>query len=138
MDDLKQAIRARGGRVTPQRVLLLEALRRLGRHSTAEEVRAAAGDRLPQLSLPTVYATLDLFIELGLARRVNAGGGAIRYDPRVEQHDHFACRNCGNVVDLEPAIDDTPARAAARVAGHRPEGSEILVVGLCRDCARSA
>jgi Fe2+ or Zn2+ uptake regulation protein len=134
-EQLARRLRERGQRVTPQRVILHRALREIGSHATAEQVLAVASSRLPNLSLPTVYATLDLFEELGIARRVSAGGGAVRYDPRVERHPHFACRRCGRVVDLEAPVDDGPALAAARRAGMHPDDAELVVSGLCADCA---
>lgn len=97
-----------------------------------------AGDRLPGLSLPTVYATLDLFEELGIVRRVNAGPGAVLFDPRTDEHPHFRCRACRAVHDLDVALDETPVRAAARRAGHATDAVEVVVSGLCSTCAQSA
>lgn len=132
---LAARLRERGGRVTRQRLELHRALRELGRHASAEEVRRAAADRLPGLSLPTVYATLDLLDELGLARRLHAGGGVALYDPRPDPHSHLVCRRCGRVEDLEAAFDPAGALAAARAAGARPERAEVVVAGLCAACA---
>ena len=80
--DLAQALRRRGGRVTPQRLLLARAVRERPRHVTAEGLLDEVGDQLPGLSLPTVYATLELFEELGLVRRVAVGGGPTTWDTR--------------------------------------------------------
>lgn len=133
--DLTERLRSRGQRVTSQRLVLHRALHDLGRHATAEEVMQAAGERLPGLSLPTVYATLDLFEQLGIVRRVNAGPGAVLFDPRADEHLHFRCRACGAVHDLDVAIDDAPARAAARRAGHVTDAVDVVVAGLCSACA---
>jgi Fe2+ or Zn2+ uptake regulation protein len=110
----------------------------LDRHVAAEEVLRAAEPRLPNLSLPTVYATLDLLAKLGAVRRVVAPGGAALYDPRAEAHHHLACRSCGRVVDVDGALDATPLLAAARAAGARPEGVQVVLSGLCADCAAAA
>ncbi|MGH2942821.1 MAG: Fur family transcriptional regulator, partial [Solirubrobacteraceae bacterium] len=69
-DELSTALRERGMRVTPQRVVLHRALHELDRHVTADELLDAVADRLPNVSLPTIYATLDLLEELGMVRRV--------------------------------------------------------------------
>src|ERR671936_1919659 len=129
--DLVTPLRRRGLRATPQRLVLLRVLPELDRHVTAEEILRAAGDRLPNLSLPTVYATLDLFEELGLVRRVDAGGGATLFDPRAEEHQHLSCRRCGAVVDLDAEVDPTPALQAAAALGARPERAHLVVFGLC-------
>src|SRR3954467_6213439 len=145
---LASRLRERGQRVTAQRVVLYRVLRELGRHATAEEVlsaapapggegRRAAGEPLPQLSLPTVYATLDLLGELGLVRRIAAHAGAVMYDPRPEEHEHAVCRSCGSVSDLEGGMDPAPALAAARAAGFTPDGLDVAVYGLCGRCYSS-
>ena len=132
--ELSAALRARGQRVTSQRLILHRTLRELDRHATAEVLLRAAEGRLPNLSLPTVYATLELFEELGVVRRL-ATGGAILWDPRPEEHQHFACRSCGRVVDLDVPVRARSALDAARAAGHAPEAAQVLVVGLCDACA---
>ena len=133
---LPELLRGRGQRVTSQRLVIDAALRGLGRHASAEEVRASVADRLPGVSLPTVYATLELLEQLGRVRRVNVGGGPALWDPRSERHHHLACRVCRKVEDLEAGIDAAPVLEAATVAGFTPEGVELVVSGLCADCAR--
>jgi Fe2+ or Zn2+ uptake regulation protein len=135
---LVERLRARGQRVTAQRVILYRVLRELGRHATAEEVLRAATPQLPQLSLPTVYATLDLLAELELVRRLAPHAGAVLYDPTPEEHAHAVCRRCGSVTDLEGEFDSAPARAAARAAGFEPDGLDVAVYGLCARCSSSS
>ena len=132
---LKQALRDRGQRVTPQRLLIHRAIKRLDRHATADEVLAAVSRSLPNASLPTIYATLDLFEELGIVRRVAAGEGAVLYDPRAEAHHHLVCTSCGKVEDLDAPLDTDRAFRAARRGGFRPAQAELVVHGLCSDCA---
>src|SRR3954470_3419446 len=122
---LSGALRARGQRVTSQRLLLHRVLRELDRHVSAEEVLRAADERLPNLSLPTVYATLELFEQLGIVRRVPVGSSAVLYDPRTEEHQHLACRVCGRVVDLDVAVDPAAALAAAAAGGGRGERADV-------------
>lgn len=131
---LVAALRDGGYRVTSQRLILHRALRDLGRHATAEEVLRAASAHLPGLSLPTVYATLDLFEQLGVARRIDGAGTAVLYDPRTDAHQHFRCRRCGRVVDVDAALDERRLVAAARAAGLEVEGVEVTLRGLCEDC----
>ena len=133
-DLLTAALRRSGQRVTMQRVLVHRALHELGRHATAEEVRARVGERLPGMSPPTVYATLELLEGLGLARRIAAAGGPVRFDPRTDDHAHMACRSCGAIADLDTDVDAEPALAGARAAGFAPERAELLVSGHCAAC----
>jgi Fe2+ or Zn2+ uptake regulation protein len=132
---LEEALRERGLRVTPQRVLIHRAVRELDRHVTADEVLAAVSERLPNASLPTVYSTLELLEELGMVRRLAARSGAALYDPRTDEHQHVVCRNCGRVEDLDVPVDSIRALRAARRRGFEPSDAELVVSGLCGDCA---
>jgi Fur family ferric uptake transcriptional regulator/Fur family peroxide stress response transcriptional regulator len=133
-EDLATALREAGYRVTSQRLVLHRVLRDLGRHATAEEVLNAAAPHLPGLSLPTVYATLDLFEQLGVARRIDGAGAAALYDPRTDAHQHFRCRRCGRVVDVDVAVDERRLAGAARAAGLQVDGVDVMLRGLCDDC----
>jgi Fe2+ or Zn2+ uptake regulation protein len=133
-DALCAALRERGQRVTPQRLSIARVVRELDRHVTAEQVLTAVSDRLPGVSLPTVYATLELLEELGSVRRVSAGGGAVLYDPRTHPHHHLVCNRCGAVADLDAPIDDEAVIAAARRAGYEPERADTVVHGICAGC----
>src|SRR5215467_14280106 len=102
--ELSAVLRERGQRVTSQRLVMNRALQELGTHVTAEEVLDSVADRLPNVSLPTVYSTLELFEDLGLVRRIGVRHGALLYDPRPEPHDHMVCDRCGKVEDLDGGI----------------------------------
>lgn len=129
------ALREAGLRVTPQRLVINRALHELGRHATAEEVRRQTGARLPALSLPTVYAALDVLTRLGLARRVDGAGDSTLYDPRTDDHAHFRCGGCGAVLDVDASLDPSPLLAAARAAGLQPEEVAVTLAGRCADCS---
>jgi Fe2+ or Zn2+ uptake regulation protein len=131
---LTAALRDRGLRATSQRIVLFRVMGELGRHATAEEIARAAAERLPGLALPTVYAALELFEELGLVRRVPAGSAVI-WDPVADGHAHLVCRSCGRVVDVDAAVDASAAIRAAAEGGGRVDGAEIVLRGLCERCA---
>jgi Fe2+ or Zn2+ uptake regulation protein len=134
--ELQQTLRDRGHRVTPQRILIHRAIGELDRHASAEEVLARVSDSLPNTALPTVYATLELFEELGMVRRVPIAGGPTLWDPRTDQHQHTVCRSCGAVEDLDVGIDSERLLRAARRGGFRADSAELVVGGLCARCAR--
>ena len=133
-EDLVTALRDRGMRVTPQRVVVHRALRELDRHVTADELLDAVTDRLPNVSLPTVYATLELLEELGMVRRVQRSGTTL-FDPRTDPHHHLVCTTCGSVEDLDAELQSAAVERAATRHGFRHERVEALVHGRCRDCA---
>lgn len=134
-DTLSTALRARGQRVTPQRLAIAGTLRDLARHASAEQVFAEVGQRIPGVSLPTVYATLDLLEEMGFVRRVATQMGAAVYDPRTDPHHHLICRRCGAIADLDGPVDDSGLRDAAERAGFAPTDSHMVIRGVCADCA---
>jgi Fur family transcriptional regulator, stress-responsive regulator len=135
---LVSQLRERGMRVTPQRIVIHRELCGHSQHMTAEQVLARVSDVLPGTSLPTVYSTLELLEALGLVRRVGTGNGAVVFDSRVEPHAHTVCRSCGAMVDLEgtAAPDDALARACA--TGFVPDHAQLVVWGLCPECATAA
>ena len=133
--DLVELLHQRGQRATPQRIVILRELQRRGRHATADEIRRWTRDELPGTSTPTVYATLELLVELGLARRVDAGSGATLYDPRIQPHQHMVCRRCGRIDDLDGDVDVVALHRSAAKTGFAPETTEVVVSGVCADCA---
>jgi Fe2+ or Zn2+ uptake regulation protein len=135
-EQLTAVLHDRGQRVTPQRLVINRALRELDRHVTAEEVLASVADRLPNVSLPTVYSALELFEDLGLVHRIGVSQGALLYDPRPEPHDHMVCDNCGKVEDIHAGVELQPAFARAKRGGFAPRRAEVRINGLCADCSR--
>ena len=117
--------------------MLYRVLGELGRHAHAEEIARVSSERLPGLSLPTVYATLELFESLGLVRRVDAGGPAALFDPRTEPHAHFACRAAARSPTSTPRSTPRAAQVAARAAGAEPDHVEVVLRGLCAACRAS-
>jgi Fe2+ or Zn2+ uptake regulation protein len=134
--DTEASVRLRRGghRVTPQRLMIHRLLRERGEHMSAEQVLRSLDSRLPGTSLPTVYATLELFGELGLVRRVEAGLGATLFDPRTDPHQHAVCRECGRVEDLDAKIDTGGLLRAARRAGFAADRADAVVSGRCGAC----
>ena len=132
---LSALLHERGQRVTPQRLVINRALRELDRHVTAEEVMAAVADKLPNVSLPTVYSALELFEDLGLVHRIGVRQGALLYDPRPEPHDHMVCDRCGKVEDLDAGVELDGALLRARRGGFRAARAEVRINGLCAACA---
>lgn len=132
--ELSDRLRERGLRATSQRVVMHRLLRERNRHMSAEELLSEASERLPGVSLPTVYATLELFEELGIVRRVNGGSGTLMWDTRSDAHHHMICRSCGRIEDIETPLDLEGARRTAARSGFQPDRAEVVVSGLCSDC----
>lgn len=103
---------------------------------SAEAVHSAAQSRLPEISLATVYNTLNELVQMGELKEFSAGPGPKLYDPNVEfKHHHLACTNCGTIrdVSLEPPADFRPRDAQGFTLTH----VDIIFYGLCESCSRS-
>ena len=136
--DLVELLHRRGQRATPQRLVILRELRRRGRHATADEIRSAVRHELPGTSTPTVYAALELLVDLGLVRRIDAGAGATLYDARAEPHQHTVCRHCGRVDDLDGEIDTSALERTSARAGFSAHAVEVVISGLCAQCTAAS
>jgi Fe2+ or Zn2+ uptake regulation protein len=132
--DPTQLLHARGQRVTPQRLVTLRELRRRATHCTADEIRRSVRASLPGTATPTVYATLELLVDLGLLRRIDTGSAAL-YDARLEPHQHAVCRRCGEVTDVDGEVDAASLLGAARAQGFSPANAELIISGICPRCA---
>jgi Fe2+ or Zn2+ uptake regulation protein len=131
---LIELLRSRGQRTTSQRLVILRELRRRHRHASADEIRTAIERELPGISAPTVYATLDLFVELGLARKIDVGTGVSLFDGRIDPHQHTVCRRCGRVEDLDGPFEPVALTNAAARNGFETDQVDVVIRGLCADC----
>jgi Fe2+ or Zn2+ uptake regulation protein len=133
--DLSQLLHERGMRVTSQRLLIERALRDHGGHLTADEVHELVEPVLPGVTQQTVYSTLALLADLGVARRLAAPGPSTRFEPRTDDHHHSVCERCGAVEDLRVRVPVSRALGASRESGFAPASASVTVLGLCSACA---
>ncbi len=136
-DTLSRALRERGQRVTPQRLGIARLLGERPGHATAERVHDELTERLPGVSLPTVYATLELLDEIGLVRRVPTDG-AVVYDTNTHDHHHLVCKRCGAIEDIDAPVDRRLVLEAASATGFVAEDAQVVVRGLCAACAAAS
>ena len=120
-------------RSTRQRLLIREAVRGTDSHPTAEWVYEDVRRALPRISLGTVYRNLQVLVAQGELKSWTRGGRT-RYDADLSAHDHFSCRECGLLLDLERAPRAFPEERRLRARGHEIEDRVLEFVGICRDC----
>jgi len=89
-------------------VAILEILEEDRRHPTAEMVLDTLAGRMPSLSLSTVYANLEAFLQAGMIRRIRGAREKLRVDGTVQDHDHAICRVCGEVFDVPQSLMPRP------------------------------
>jgi len=121
-------------RVTPQRLAIYRELTRRDDHPSAEAVCERVRMRRPNVALDTVYRAFRLFETLGLLRRIETDGERARFDANARQHQHFVCRRCGSIQDLDlPQMEAVRLPGAVRRAG-RVESMHLEIRGLCAAC----
>lgn len=120
--------------MTRQRQVLLEELRALHAHPTADELFQRVRRRLPSISLGTVYRNLDLLCRGGLARRLESGAGPARYDGDLRPHYHLRCGGCGRLADIDAALVRPPAFPGEGPGGFEITGFDLALTGRCPAC----
>lgn len=122
-------------RMTKQRLVILESLRAVDTHPTADEIYGMVREKMPRISLGTVYRNLDLLTSSGEVRRLDKAGAQKHFDGNIMPHHHVRCRNCGRIGDIFTPIS-VPNADAVSAAGFKVEGVDIEFVGVCHACAR--
>lgn len=135
-DSYAPQLRARGYRMTPQRLAILHVLHHSGEHLSPTEVYERARMELPSLTETTVYRTLEFLASNGLARPAHMGSGHLIYEIARHEHHHLKCRNCGNEMEVEHALLEKLYRQLEFETGYRLTDSHITFFGLCPNCQR--
>lgn len=130
---LVDAFRASGLKVTPQRQLLFRLLHESSQHPTAEALHRRASDRMPGISLRTVYQTLADLTDMGELRQLVVDGGAAHFDPNPDEHHHTVCTRCGAIADVY--VDGIDQLAIEGLHGFAPGSASIVFHGTCAACA---
>jgi len=126
-------MRASGGRVTPQRVAVMEAISKSDSHPTVDYLFEEVSISQPSLSKKTVYQIVNDLADIGAISLVDVGTGQLRIDPTVEHaHDHFVCTKCSCVIDI-------PKKKATKVSSQVDqygaiESVEVVYRGICNNC----
>lgn len=132
-------LRARGLRMTPQRLAIVRVFAADGTHPTAQELYDRLKPTFPTMSFATVYNTLDALAQAGLSKTLRLGNAA-RFDPNTSAHHHAVCDRCGAIIDV-PARDLAPEKSDARALGRSVPGFAVTTVervyrGTCARCTR--
>jgi len=123
-----------GQRCTRQRQLILQTLRELEIHPTADELYRRIRESLPRISLGTVYRNLDLLVRSGLVRRLATAGSQARYDGDLSSHVHVRCVRCGGLDDVSVPESSARELPASSRNGFRITGCRVEYTGVCPKC----
>jgi Fe2+ or Zn2+ uptake regulation protein len=133
-DLLRGALEANGQRFTEQRAAVYRYLLGTEAHPTADDVFTSVRHQIPDISLATVYKSLETLVGCGLAVKLTYGDGSARYDARTDPHPHARCLDCGAVLDVPGRLDGTMLAGLGPPAGFAVEGYRLELVGRCEAC----
>ena len=137
--DVGQRLRGEGYRLTPQRQLVWEVLRRAQHHLTADEIHDRVTAVVPDFNVASVYRTLGLLADLGLAKEVRLGNGAASWEiSHPDDEFHLVCRRCELVTHHHGTLVEDVRVHLADGHGFVADTVELVVHGLCAECAAAA
>jgi Fur family ferric uptake transcriptional regulator len=135
VDDVLDLVRARGGRATPSRRILLEVLFQAEhRHSSVEELAEAVQARTPDVHVSTIYRNLEDLERLGVVVHTHLGHGAATYQLATMAHAHFICEECGKMIEAPDELFGGLARTAKTKFGFSIDPHHFAMLGRCADC----
>lgn len=128
----------KGLKSTQQREIILDEFLRAGSHLSTEELYLRIRRQHPNIGYATVYRTLKLFSECGIAEEHNFGDGQTRYESVAgeEHHDHLICTSCKRIIEFEDPRIESLQDEVARLHDFKILNHRLELYGLCSDCRK--
>ncbi len=130
-------MKANGLKLTRQREEILEAFLGAHKHVGVEELLGLVRAKQPGIGHATVYRTMKLFVDSGIATERHFSDGATLYEPETDEHDHhdhLICTSCGKIVEFEDERIEDLQEAVAKQMGFVLTHHKMELYGLCGDC----
>ena len=121
-------------RRTRQRQVILEELRKVDTHPSADEVYEMVRKRLPRISLGTVYRNLEILSQNGEIQKLELGSSLKRFDGIAANHHHIRCIHCDRVADAPEDFDVTISHDLKKATDFKILGHRLEFTGICPDC----
>ena len=121
-------------RLTNQRQVLLEELRKVTTHPTASELYDMVRVRLPRIGLGTVYRNLELLSSSGIIKKLETGGEQKRFDGDTSPHYHIRCVKCNRVEDIFIERFGELEKNAASCCNYKILDHHVQFSGICSEC----
>ena len=137
INSLSQELKQKGHRFTRQRQIILEEVQKRESHPNATEIYEAVRQRIPNISLGTVYRGLGLLVGLGLIRRLEQEDSS-RFDFNLSEHYHLVCTNCKQIFDIDTSILEKLNTHGLEADGFEINGLKLQLHGLCPSCGNAA
>jgi len=134
IEDVIALVRKQGGRATPARRLLLQALFRSQEHRSAEELATEVRFHAPDVHMSTVYRNLEELERLGVVDCTRMGEGPATYHLASAAHGHLACEKCGSMTEVPDDMFQDLVRSARTRYGFAINPHRFAVTGVCANC----
>nr|WP_269466100.1 Fur family transcriptional regulator [Geosporobacter ferrireducens] len=139
MESLKDQLKEKGYKLTPQRRATLDTIiENQGKHLSTEEIYDMVKEKCPEIGLATVYRTLQLLDELDVISKINFDDGCSRYELNTHQddhqHHHLICLKCGNVIEVEVDLMDALEDEIEKNYDFEISDHKVKFFGYCSKC----
>ena len=121
-------------RMTRQRRMILQELRKVRTHPTADEIYVQIRKIMPRISLGTVYRNLEILSEMCIIRKIEGCGNQKRFDGNAENHYHIRCMHCGKVDDLPEDVVSGVMYDKGKMLGYHVLDHTLYFNGICKSC----
>ncbi len=121
-------------RMTSQREIILEELRKLKSHPTADELYLVVKQRLPRISIATVYRNLEKMSEAGIIKKLEYSGRQKRFDAATHPHYHIHCIRCGRIADVKTIPGRRLNSMISDASGYEVIDDQVEFSGICPEC----
>lgn len=125
-------------KLTPQRRSILEIFWGLRRHVSAEELYALIQSKAPSIGQATVFRTMKLLVDAGVAQSCGLGGRKISYEPNRKHHDHLICTHCGAVKEFRSDAIEREQKKIAAGHGFVLTAHRMELFGFCNECLKKS
>ena len=127
-------------KVTPHRQLILETFLDHEGHRSVEDIYRVVREKDPRVGYTTVYRTMKILADCGLAREIDLADGITRYEHLYnhQHHDHMICMECGKSIEFYSADIEAAQDAASEELGFKVLDHKLQIYGLCKDCQEKA
>jgi len=123
-------------RMTRQRQVILEELRKVNTHPSADEIYEIVRKRLPRISLGTVYRNLEILSANGEIQKLELGCSLKRFDGVAQEHYHIRCLDCDRVIDVPSGFDVCITHELAENTDFKIIGHKLVFIGICPACLK--
>ncbi len=139
-DILFSFLRSKGLKLTNQRMLILQTFIKVERHLSVEDLYGIVRKKDPAIGHATVFRTLKLFCDAGIANEVDLGDKRVRYEHSYghQHHDHLVCTKCGKFFEVVDQRIERLQNELCKREGFLPKKHKMEIFGICKRCQKKA